>query len=312
MTKHLHVVTAITNPVRYKSRPALYRAFESYMHRFPNVTLWTAEAAFGDRDWEVTQEGHPNHLRLRTEHEIWHKENLLNLLINQLPADAEYVAWIDADVLFARDDWAAETIEQLQHYDVVQMFSECMDLDSLYGQAPSGERLPGMVACYQRGEHSKRKGPYERRTGHCGYAWAARRSALRKLGGLIDYSIVGSADFQMASALLGDITESVQYNASPGYLRKLVEWGERARTLRRNVGHVPGLLMHNWHGHKSQRGYNWRIKILVEHQYDPETDLVKDHQGLYKWSHMEDDRMIALRDSLRHYFRSRHEDKPSF
>src|SRR5438309_37497 len=105
----LHVVTAISNPVRYKSRYRLYHEFEKHMLD-SGVKLWTIEMAFGDRPFEVTQAGNPQHFQVRGWTEVWHKENLLNLAIARLPADAEYIAWVDADVQFTRKDWAEETV----------------------------------------------------------------------------------------------------------------------------------------------------------------------------------------------------------
>ena len=40
------------------------------------------------------------HMQLHVEHPIWIKENLINLAIQQLPEDWQYVAWIDADIIF--------------------------------------------------------------------------------------------------------------------------------------------------------------------------------------------------------------------
>lgn len=311
----LHVVTAITNPVRYKSRPALYREFVKHIAANPHATLWTAEAAFGERPFEVTEEGNPNHLQLRTRVEIWHKENLLNLLIEKIlrETDAQYIAWVDADVHFARNDWAEETIEQLQHYDVVQMFSECRDLDSQYNPVPDSF-MNSMTYCWLHGKAPVKSqlSPYTRSAGHCGYAWAIRRDALEKIGGkLIDFAIVGSADYQMACALMGKASETLVAGAHSRYNERILEWEEKARELHRNVGYVPGLLLHNWHGRKSSRGYVWRNKILVEHQFNPDKDIGYDEQGLIKLNMDGSDRKILLRDALRHYFRSRNEDELS-
>lgn len=310
----LHVVTAITNPVRYRSRPALYREFVRHVTAHQGVTLWTAEAAFGNRDFEVTEEGHPNHLRLRTRSEVWHKENLLNLLIEQLPKDGAPVAWVDADVHFTRPNWVQETLEQLEHYDVVQMFEECQDLDSDYNVVPNS-RMRSMVASWQDGEPmipSKLSSGYCRTAGHCGYAWAIRRDALRRLGGkLIDFAIVGSADYQMACAFMGRIEETIPPGVHESYARAIRAFGHRARLLQRNIGYVPGLLLHNWHGKKSDRGYLWRNKILTEHKFNPETDLDFDEQGMLRLNMDGTDRMLDMRDSLRQYFRSRNEDVPS-
>jgi len=123
----LYVIAVVSNPVRYHSRYRLYRAFEKHVADAGAILL-TVEMAFGGRPFEVTQAGNPLHVQLRSDFELWHKENLINIGISRLPVEAQYIAWIDADVTFARPDWAQETIQQLQHYAVVQMFSQSTDL----------------------------------------------------------------------------------------------------------------------------------------------------------------------------------------
>ncbi|MGC2648232.1 MAG: hypothetical protein WA261_18255, partial [Candidatus Sulfotelmatobacter sp.] len=127
----LHVVTMLENPLRWRSRYWNYWMFERECAA-AGAILYTAEVAFGGRQFEVTKAENPRHLQLRTNHEIWHKENALNLLIQRLPAEAKYVAWIDADVKFSRPDWAQETLQLLQHYDVLQMFSHAQDVGPNY------------------------------------------------------------------------------------------------------------------------------------------------------------------------------------
>ena len=307
MANKLHVITCISNPVRYKSRYALYRDFSKRMEATPNVVLHTAEIAFGSRPHVITEPNNPRHLQLRTDQEIWHKENMLNLVIQKLPRDWEYVAWIDADVMFARPDWVEETIHQLQHYEVVQMFSVCQDLTD--GYTPVGPQMTGMVKEYCNGNMVV-EGPYPKRAGHCGYAWAATRHAIETLGGLLDTPILGSADYIMATALMGNPMLSVGPDYHPGYLNAIRAWGDKAKKLRKNIGYVDGLLMHHWHGSKNDRGYTTRWKILTEHQFNPAVDLERDWQGLYRLVDHGDERSIQLRDRLRDYFRSRNEDVP--
>ena len=61
----LHVVTCLTNPVRYQSRYRLYRDFAKHIED-RGVPLYTVECAFGDRPFEITDAGNPRHLQLRS------------------------------------------------------------------------------------------------------------------------------------------------------------------------------------------------------------------------------------------------------
>jgi hypothetical protein len=314
LPERLHVVTMLENPLRWRSRYRNYWMFERECEA-GGAILYTVEVAFGERHFEVTQPGNPRHLQLRTQHEIWHKENALNLLIQRLPADAKYVAWVDADVKFARPDWAQETLQQLQHYDVVQMFSHAQDVGPNYEPLTT---TPGFLYKWVTDrptphdsafmEHIPTYGYYSVHSGqfwHPGFAWAAKKSALDKVGMLIDHAILGSGDWHMAAALVGQVHRSLYSGASAGYRRLCEEWQGRAeKFVRRNVGYVPGVLNHLFHGAKKNRSYDQRWRFLAQAGYDPDVDLKRDWQGLYQLS----DRSLLLRDGIRQYARMRNED----
>jgi hypothetical protein len=303
----LYVVTCISNPVRYRIRYHLYRQFEKYI-RDSGAILYTIEQNFNKRAFEVTDENDPNHIRVTTTSELWHKENLLNLVMQRLPPDWQYVAWIDADVAFARPDWVHETLHLLQHYDIIQMFSQASDLD------PHNRLLnqrDGVIYGW-RNDHC---GPLKRRYGgnnHPGYAWAARRETINHLGGLIDWAIVGSADWHMACALVGQVEKSLYpelYTNCPVYVQWCEDWAARARQyVRFNVGYMDGLILHFWHGKKAKRGYFNRWSVLTDNYFNPLVDLKRDWQGVWQLT----DHNHRLRDDLRAYFRSRDEDEKSF
>jgi hypothetical protein len=294
----LHVITPIVNPKRYESRYRLYEDFAAYISRFRNIRLIPVEMAFGDRDQVIH---HPNAVHVRSRHELWHKENLINLAAAQLPADWKYLAWVDADVAFSREDWAIETLHQLQHYDVVQMFAHAIDLGP--EQQPF-KTYEGFVYKAQRdGMQSTAKG-YDG-NGHPGYAWAMRRAAFDQMGGLIDTAIVGAGDHHMALALYGAAAASVPFPVSHPYSEPIMLWQERAsRVIRGNVGYVPGTLMHYWHGKKADRKYGSRWSIIKDNGFDPRRDIVRDYQGLWQLS----GENPGLRDALRRYFAARNED----
>jgi hypothetical protein len=308
MNKILHVVAVISNPCRFKSRYDLYWKFKAHMDANPHVRLMTVEIAFGDRPFEVTTAGDPQCLQLRTFDELWHKENMINLGVQRLPSDWEYMAWIDADVEFPNTirkvDWALETIHQLQHHQVVQMFQQAIDT------GPNGEAFQmhqGFAYSYLSGKPRAVPGKYAH--WHPGFAWAMRREAWDMLGGIYDVSILGSGDHLMAWGLIGEGIDQLPSTMSQGYRKSLHEWQRKAdRLIHRDIGFVPGMLIHHWHGKKADRRYRDRWKILSDANFNPETDLKRDWQGLLQLDHDGSPRLIRLRDDIRAYFRSRNED----
>lgn len=301
LLKNFYVIAVVSNPVRFRSRPELFKKFADHM-RDAGVKLVIVEAAFGDRMHELTEADNPLHIRLRTSDELWHKENMINIGISRLPKDWEYVAWVDADISFVRKDWALETVQQLQHFAVVQMWASAIDLD------PNMEPMAvyqSFGSCYAKNKNmSITYEPYAI-YGHPGFAWAARRDAIEQLGGLIDKAICGHADHHMAWALVGKGDQTYPGNIHPNYKHMILSWQDRAVTyLYKNIGHVPGTIFHHWHGKKKDRRYVERWDILTRYNFDPYTDIKRDSQGLYQL----DDRNSCFRDALRLYFRQRNED----
>lgn len=341
----LYVVTTIFNPKRYASRYRLYRAFEKMCHD-AGVRLYTVELALRDRHFEISDPqrsfsvtrpddpchiqctctmdkcGQPtNYIQLRSPQELFYKENLTNIGIGRLPSDWEYVAWIDADVAFARPDWAVETIHQLQHYKVVQMFANAIDVGPDYQLL---ETYTGFMYQYLTGgkpqignplfwnaKNDSMKGscgygyPPELPLYHPGYAWAARRSAVSDLGGLGDIAILGSGDHHMAAALIGNVDSTYPKNVEESYKEYWRKWQERAeRHVKRNVGFVPGTLTHYWHGSKKNRQYVTKWGIYTQFDYEWQLDLKYDVQGLLQWT----ERNPPLHYAVREYFAVRNED----
>lgn len=310
---HLHVISVISNPVRYASRYRLYRDFAERM-RAAGVIHHTVELSFGARPYEIVHNGHGRHIKVRTFEELWHKENMINIGIAALPEDWEYVAWIDADIVFTNPDWAVETVHQLQHHHVVQLFSHAIDM------GPRRETLQsfaGFAYMYHQGGCCPPKGhgwtpycgpPKGNVFWHPGYAWAARREAIDHLGGLLDFPILGSADHHMAMALIGEAGRSIHKGVSHAYRAEVMEWQGRAEHhIQRDIGYVDGTILHHWHGKKADRKYVDRWHILVDNQFDPRTDLKRDCQHLWQLR-VESPRQRRLRDQIRAYFRQRLED----
>lgn len=303
-TSRFWVIAVVSNPRRFETRYRLFRKFHEYVSGFtPNVIV--VESAFGERDFEITTDNYVKHVRLRTFEEVWHKENMINLgiqRIGQIDPRWEYVAWIDGDIEFVNRDWVSETVHQLQHYQVVQMFQNAVDLGP---KNETFETYKSFMSIYLKGLSYGSEYSYA----HPGYAWAARREAIEMLGGVYDQSIIGSGDYLMARSFIGSAGDIWGKNYSHGLRKSVIDWQSRCtRLLHRDVGFVPGTILHYWHGKKKNRKYLERNDILVKSQFDPFVDIKKDSQGLWQLDMDGSDRMIRLRDDLRIYASQRNED----
>ena len=313
----LAVVTTLSNPLRWRSRYSNYWKFEKHVAD-SGAKLYTCEVAFGARAFEVTEPGNPQHLQLRTSDELWTKENAENLMIQRVTED--YIACIDADLVFSRTDWAQETLHQLQHYPIVQMYSHLQDVNAdaqpvgavavsaMYlrtkiTEANESTSIPKPL--YGKGESAQDSVVKRLGWGCPGGAWAYRRKTLDDLGGVIDWIVVGSADYYMVKALFGEVEEVLRPEYSFEYNQLAREWQTRAITaVQKNVGIMPGLLTHYWHGPKQQRGYELRPQVLAATKFNPLRDIKKDAQGLYTLAGVN----IPLRDALLSLARTRNED----
>jgi len=287
----LHVITTYWNPLGYRSRRRLYEQFRDRMAA-DGVALHTVELATRADGFEVTSASDPLHIQLVSPDQLWRKENLVNIAIRGLPADWRFVAWLDADIAFSRRDWAAETLRQLERHAFVQMFTHFEDL------GPNDEPLKAREGFV----YSQRAGAAA--LGQPGGAWAARREALEAVGGLIDWSILGSNDYFMALGLIGAIQPETTRMPGSNYAASLLDWQEKCRGLTGDLGWVDTRLLHAWHGSKADRGYDTRWKILVDNNFDPDLDLVRDDRGLLGFS----GRNPVLREQIEAYFLARNED----
>lgn len=312
------VVTVISNPVRYKRRYELYERF-ARMCLAAGVKLITVEQAFGDRDHLITKRDNPFHLQIRSVEELWHKENMIDMGVahgRKLFPRATKIAWVDADCAPAREprDWFEETWHELQHYEFVQMWESMIDLDHYF--QPIGGAQPGFMANYIKygtpnpEEFKEIEASYggSKIFGRPGLAWAANIDAYDKVGGLIDFAILGAGDWYMAHGLIGSMKVPTGEMCSSAYERKLLDWQEKAeRWIKRDVGYVRGMVYHYFHGRKKNRFYGTRGKILIENKFDPNTDIKYDSHGMLQLETWEP-RQLKLRDQIRGYFRARDED----
>jgi hypothetical protein len=297
----MHVIGVCSNPVRYHSRYRLFREWREAMEKTANVKVYVVEAAFGDRQFEVTSGYEENELQLRINQDVWIKENLINLAEKRLlPRKWNYLAWVDADVFFHNPGWALETLHQLQRYEVVQPWSDCVDL-GFNGEVLNHFTSFGKGRIIGTPMQKKKHEPYKYY--HCGYAWACTRRFWESVQGLIDCAILGSADYSMAWAMIND-GAGTTWGMGRGFESRVAAWQRRAQRVNHGqVGFVNGLIRHGFHGHKANRHYQSRNEILQKHDFDADRDLYYDEQGVIKLAGKP-----ALEAAIHQYNLSRNED----
>jgi len=291
----LYVIAVVSNPARFTKRYTLFNEFCERMKSEKHVKLIGIELQQGSRPFQTN-----SIIKLRTSDELWFKENLINLAVSHLPDDWEYMAWIDTDIEFQNKDWARETIEQLQTYKIVQLFSHAIDLGAKY------ETLHVHIGfCYQYVNGEEWKEPKYGGTWHPGYAWAIRRETYDQIGGLIDFPILGSADHHMSLAFIGLGHRYLNSKLNNNYKLLCNIFQERCeKFVKRSIGFVHGTILHHFHGNKADRRYQDRWQILIKNDFDPLRDIIKNSRGLWQLEGSK----IKLRDEIIRYFRQRNED----
>lgn len=296
--------------MRYQSRWDLYTQFEEDITR-KGAQLWTLEVQTGARLHQVTSHKHPRQFPISSSNLtgiVWLKENMQNLAVQQLSAHVpgwRKVIFTDADVRYEKG-WIEEVAHALELHPVVQPWSHAVDLGP-DGAATSDRMQLSYAYCYVNGIEPKNSSIYLH-GGHPGYSVAFRREFFNHLGGLIETAALGSGDRHMMTALVGKVSQSFHPDVHPGYKRPLFLWQERAeKYVKRNIGYVPCVIRHGFHGSKATRYYGSRWKILTNWQFNPETDLKRDSSGVLMLV-AEDDRQIGFRDDTYRYYRSRNED----
>ncbi len=301
----LHVIGVIQNAVRYHSRYRLFHQWVEEMLKTPNVVLHVVEAVHGDRAPECAPHcDEYSYLKVRTTSEIWLKENLINLGVKHLlPRDWKYVCWSDCDIHFRNQNWAQESLHQLQSYQIIQPWKDAMDL-SFDGGVMQHFKSFGYYSAKAIPQAPSVHNPYSRPYGHTGYAWACTRSFYENVEKLLDFAILGAGDAHMAWACVGNVQGTINQQMSDGYKHLANVWQDKAKyACSSHVGYTPGRIEHHWHGSKQNRKYASRWQILVKHKYDPMKDVKYDHQGVLKLKGKK-----QLEQAIMRYNRERCED----
>ena len=304
-------VTAYYNPARFKRRLANYKLFSANLR----ARLVTVELSF-DGHFELTDDDADVLIQISGGAVLWQKERLLNLAMKSVPREVKNVAWIDCDVVFERQDWMDEAEHLLDAANIVQPFSEVVDLEpdghlsNLAELSSTGRSLVSLINGDARAQfdsaswgNMKASTP---RSYVTGIAWVARKSILEKHG-LYDAMIIGGGDRAMLHAMYGEFDKETQlHHLNKSQEEHYLKWAQPYyRDVAGKVGHVSGRVFHLWHGEFINRNYSSRHRLFADFSFEPEADLVVGHNGAWRWARPRPEMESFLTD----YFIGRAEDE---
>jgi len=300
----LWVITTYFNPVGYKTKRRNFDAFMAGM-REAGANVLVIELAFGDQPFEF--EPGRNLIQLRGRGVMWQRERLLNIAAASLPDSCRKIAWIDADVLFERNDWPRLTSEALDEHMVVQLFSHAIRLNRDNCEDATTTADESFASCFTVNPALSGSEDFHEH-GHTGYAWAARRELFEQCG-VYDACLTGSNDHLMAHVFAGAsmTTPCIANTIGPSrpYAEHFVRWARQAaRLVRRRLGVVPGTIRHLWHGDLVDRRYWILDQQFKSTGFDPDAHLRLDDNGLFEWA----DAPPSMRAWASRMFETRNED----
>ena len=296
----LHVITVISNICNFKRRWQLMIEFIERMKEFKNIELYVVELIYEDQFFRITEKNNPKHLQIKTEYVLWHKENMINLGIEKLlPKDWKSVAWIDGDIEFENINWVDDTLKILTNFDLVQLFTTCFDLDENNIPMNIWQSYGYKYCNGETFKHNKGVNYW-----HSGYGWACTRSFYDKIGKIYDKGIVGSGDYILTQAIIGNI--ACADKSLIDFKDDITKYKELLNNDDIKIGYIPTNIKHYFHGSKVNRKYVERNQILIKHKYNPMIHLDYDNNGiLIPSKNMSNEFLEDIKD----YFFQRNEDE---
>jgi hypothetical protein len=299
------------NPAGYRNRLANYRTFIENL----SVPLVAVELSYGS-EFELGPGDATILIQVKGSDVLWQKERLLNIALAALPEQCDAVAYLDADVVFERNDWAERSLTLLESVPLIQPFADFCDLPPQTNprqfrpeaDALSGRSLAAMVKdgytphqlLQTCGARFKSAIPSAG-----GFAWVVRRSILDRHG-FYDTCIVGSGNHAMVAATYGvpDLSvSSLCMNESRA--EHFLSWAEPYfQEVGGQVGYLTGAIYHLWHGDLEDRKYRERHESFSTFNFNPTEDIRLDEKGCWQWSSDKP----AMHNYVREYFNSRKED----
>ena len=259
----------------YSINPRMIQNYKRFRDELGHDDVFVIEST-REVDFQIPESANFIRIEAKEENVMWQKERMINLAIENLPKEYTDIAWIDADILFEDKDWHKELQDRLNRYSFVQLFNTAEWLNG------RGETTEIFRSPFNTVDRELRH--------HVGFAWAARREVLEKIGGLFDHHVSGNGDAAIYHALakskLDDVASitAEMFDNLPGFSYSFYCYRELlSQHTNKSIACLSGNIKHLFHGDIGSRNYNGRQQILIQNNFDPLKDLELDVNGLFRW-----------------------------
>jgi hypothetical protein len=249
-------------------------------------------------------------MRVKSNSWFWYKERLLNILAKDLINQGyKKIIWCDADIKFDSNPfWYEQTAEKLDHYKVVQPFSNC---SHSYGPKYWRNKM-GSVFGYKNFSNTHTNVDFSEAY-HPGFACGLQKCVWDL--SLYDYAIKGSGDTVFFKTIFTKDPRELERRMSHKICYVIDRnsydvWKSKIQNLidpDKDCDYVSGHIDHFWGGSIENRGYNKRYAMsetIPKIKFG--TDVIDDGQ-LFEWC---SDLGRQCESEFKEYLFSRQEDDP--
>lgn len=221
---------------------------------------------------------------------VWQKERFLNLALSSMARYYNYIAWIDADIIFNDNSWQIELRQALETSQLVQLFDRVVDVRP--EEDPPIETTGAMKRSVVRffengtldGSYFAKSGISQRLGCAPGFAWGARVETMKRIG-FPDIFILGGGDKALLAAAGGHheiFCRTLALNQHIG--KRYREWAQIAfESIQGKIAHLSNTIYHIYQGDYKNRSYSNRHQLLADERFAIEDYLEKNEFGAWQW-----------------------------
>ena len=228
-----------------------------------------------------------NIFQYRTNSYMFYKENLINVIEEQIPFSYTKILAMDADLLFDNPDWYSIASQTLDNFTICQGFNIATWLSLDFNILQTKESIV-----------------INKNHGHPGFIWGYNREWFKQYK-LVDYTIIGGGDSILQFALF-----NLNFMLRFDYLENILTNYKNKIKDTFTISFIDINVYHLYHGNFSNRQYVDRHAIIntfiQENNLESIIDLVDINENkLYEWKPEYRDKLNLL---LFTYFSIRDDD----